>query len=107
MLSLLSDWGAFLEVTLYRDAITHFLKGAPCGRRPVAIVSGKRMLGTQDLNLLTEKSAFSISAVTVAPLEYESHLSRILHHTSLDHMHWINLDHHKITFTTLSNSSKF
>ena len=104
MLDLLADWGAFLEVALYRDAITHFL-GCPHGvRRPVEILSGTRVLGTQEFFLLTDKSAFILSAITVAPLEYESHLSRFLHHTHLDHMHWVNLNHQNITFITLNNS---
>ena len=106
MVCLLEDWGAFLDVTLYREAIIHLLKGTHGGHHPVGIVSGTRLLGTLNLSLLTEKSAFIISAVTVAPPEYESHLSRMLHHTNLNHMHWINLNHHNISFTSLSNSSK-
>lgn len=106
MLSLLADWGAFLEVTLYRDAISHFLKCPQLGRQPVEIVSSTSVVGTQDLFLLADKSAFLLSAITTAPVEYESHLSRFLHHTRLDHMHWINLNHHQVTFSTLSNSRR-
>jgi len=105
MLALLYDWGAFLDVTLYRDAVTHFLTHPQHVRRPVEILSGTRRLGTQNMFLLGDNAAFSISAITAAPADYESHLTRFLHHTRLDHLHWINLNHHTITFTSLSNSS--
>jgi GxxExxY protein len=105
MLQLLKDWGAFLEVTLYRDAIIHFLGGPDTVCHPVDIVSGKHVLGTQDLFLLTHNAAFSISAITSNPEEYESHMSRFLNHTRLDCIHWINLNHHNISFVTLVNSS--
>lgn len=104
MLQLLKDWGAFLEVTLYRDAIIHFLGGPDTVCHPVDIVSGKHVLGTQDLFLLTDNAAFSISAIISNPEEYESHMSRFLNHTRLDCIHWINLNHHNISFVTLVNS---
>ncbi len=105
MLQLLNDWGAFLEVALYRDAIIHFLGGTKNACRSIEVLSGTRTLGAQELFLLTDDAAFSISAIIDNPAEYESHLTRFLHHTRLDHLHWINLNHHTITFTSLSNSS--
>jgi len=106
MLQVLADWGAFLEVTLYRDAIIHFLGGIKNVCRPTEVLSGTRTLGTQDVFLLTDKAAFSITAIISNPADYEFHLSRFLHHTHLDHIHWINLNHHTITFTTLNNDSQ-
>ena len=106
MLDLLADWGAFLEVTLYREAVTHFLSYSQNVHRPVELFSGTRALGTQDMFLLTDKAAFSITAIISNLAEYESHLSRFLHHTRLDHLHWINLNHHTIAFTSLNNSSR-
>ena len=105
MLQLLDDWGAFLEVTLYRDAIIHFLGGSALVCKPVEVVSGAVTLGTQNLFLLTDRAAFSISAIITNSLEYEYHLSRFLCHTHLDRIHWINLNHHKITFVTINNPS--
>jgi GxxExxY protein len=107
MLQLLDDWGAFLEVTLYRDAIIHFLGGPDVACRPVQVFSGTDTLGTQNLFLLTDMTAFSISAIITNPSEYEYHLSRFLCHTQLDHIHWINLNHHKIAFVTIANPSNY
>jgi len=114
-----NDFGRFLDeelckcelairclVTLYRDAIIHCLGGLDWVCRPVEILSGSRTLGTQDMFILSDKSAFSISAIISKPAEYESHLTRFLHHTGINYIHWINLNHHNITFITLSNSSE-
>lgn len=60
MLRLLNDWGAFLEVILYRDAIIHFLGGLAAVCSPVEIINGAATLGTQDMFLLTRKVAFSM-----------------------------------------------
>jgi hypothetical protein len=106
MRHLLEDWGAFLEVPLYRDAIIHFLGGPDLVFRPVEVVSGTRSLGTQNMFLLIDKVAFSISAIISNPAEFEAHLSRFLSHTGLDRLHWINLNHHHITFITLVNTFK-
>ncbi len=103
MIELLSDWGAFLEVALYREAITFFLGGQERVCRPVEILSGTQVLGTQTLHLLTPDTAFVLSAVTSAPQNYESHLARFLGHTRLRHLQWINLNHHDIEFVTLTN----
>jgi GxxExxY protein len=104
LLELLHDWGAFLEVTLYREALTFLLGGPTAVDQPVEVFSGERRLGTQTLHLLTPDTAFALSAVTEAPADYGRHLARFLAHTHLRHLQWINLNHDLIEFRTLSNS---
>lgn len=102
MLELLQDWGAFLEVLLYRDAITHFLGGKTNVVRPVNVMSGDRILGQQEIHLLSPNTAFALSAVTGDHVPMQRHLSRFLRHTPLEFFQWINLNHHQIEFRTLS-----
>jgi GxxExxY protein len=104
MLDLLHDWGAFLEVSLYRDALTFFLGGAAVVQKSVEVFSGARSLGNQTLHLLTPDTAFAVSAVTEEPEQFGMHLTRFLRHTRLRHLQWINLNHHSIEFQTLLNS---
>lgn len=102
MLDLLHDWGAFLEINLYRDAITHFLGGKANVVRPVNVMSGDRVVGQQDMHLLSANTAFALSAVTGDHVPMQCHLSRFLRHTPLEFLQWINLNHHQIEFRTLS-----
>lgn len=103
MLDLLRDWGAFLEVPLYRDALTFFLGGAATVQQPVEVFSGTRSLGRQTLHLLASDTAFALSAITEEPAQFGAHLVRFLRHTRLRHLQWINLNHHVVEFQTLSN----
>ncbi len=99
---LLVDWGAFLEITLYRDALVSFLGGAEQVLRPVPVRSGNRIIGQQLVHLLTEDTAFALSAVTVNPASMEDHQQRFLNHTPLRNIQWINCNQQKIEFRTLT-----
>jgi len=102
MVDLLNDWGAFLEIGLYRDAITHFLGGPGKVIRPVEIFSSRGLLGEQDVHLLAPDTAFAFSAVTDRVDAMREHQLRFLKHSALCHIQWINLNRHRIEFTTLS-----
>ena len=54
VIKLLEDWGAFLDVSLYREALVHFLGGAGAVCKAVEVFSGSRRVGAQVLNLLDE-----------------------------------------------------
>jgi len=47
MFELLTDWGAFLDVNLYREGLIHFLGGPGLVCKAVDIFSGPRRLGAQ------------------------------------------------------------
>lgn len=106
MIALLEDWGAFLEITLYRNAITYFLGGPAQVIRPIPICSEQRIIGEQKCHLLAPDTAFAISAVTDDRRRMELHLSRFLKHTPLRSVVWVNLNHHQIEFSTLQTTSK-
>ena len=104
LLDLLHDWGAFLDVALYREALLHFLGGRPAVCRPVRVFSGANCIGTQDMLLLTEHVAWAITAVPSPAAKMEEHQQRFLRHTQLRHLQWINLSHHRVELATLSNT---
>ena len=101
MLELLHDWGAYLEVPLYREALAFLISGQEKSSRRVEVFSGESVIGVQPVNLLTDDVAFSVTAVTRSPQQMEGHLQRFLNHTRLEAIAWINLHHADITFTTL------
>lgn len=99
--ALLVDWGVFLDVNLYREALLHFLAGPEAGVQLVNIEVAGRLVGAQKMCLLNAHTAWHLSAVRDHPDFYEAHLVRLLHHTPLERIHWINLDQRTVTFKTL------
>ncbi len=105
MLELLHDWGGYLEVSLYREALAFLLAGQETFANRVEVFSGDSVIGTQPVNLLTHDTAFSVTAVTRSVQQMEGHLQRFLNHTRLQTIAWINLHHADVTFTTLRRSN--
>ncbi len=99
---LLQDWGAFLEVSLYREAITWFLGGPSVVCRPVPVLSGSKSIGSQTVHLLTDDTAFALTAVTAARDAMRDHQSLFLRHTPLKCIQWVNFNRHRIEFATLT-----
>lgn len=99
---LLKDWGAFLELPLYLEALVHFLGGKDSVSQAVPLFRDGILLGTQRLHLLEPDIAFRITALTNDIAKFERELSSLLHHTSLRAIQWINMNHHTIQFITVS-----
>ncbi len=101
MQRLLSDWGAYLDPLLYRDALTHFLGGPTRVERDVPVCSADGPIGTQHMHLLSDDVAFSVTSAAHQPETVYEHQLRFLRHTSLRAVQWINLHHDRITFRTI------
>ncbi|MCX6880377.1 MAG: GxxExxY protein [Verrucomicrobia bacterium] len=100
--ALLVEWGVFLDVNLYREALLYFLDGPDAGVRPVDVVVSGRIVGVQKMCLLNAGTAWHLSAVRERQKSYETHLVRLLGHLQLEKIHWINFDHRTITIKTLN-----
>lgn len=101
LLDLLGDWGAFLDCSLYTEAATHFPGGSENVLTPIEIIQDDHILGTQNIRILSEGTAFKITAATKNINYYQKDLLRFLSHTRLKSLQWINLNHHKVEFRTL------
>lgn len=99
---LASDWGVFLEIPLYAAAITHFLGGEARVLAKIPMTRGGRMLGTQPVHLLTPEVAFRITALKENLEYYDSHLRRLLQHTELGTIQWINFCNHVVQLVTIT-----
>lgn len=102
--ALIADWGAFLDVELYRDAILHFLGGARKLEHPVQIQSDGRIIGHQRMHLVDQSTALHVSPAAHHVRTYEKHLRRLLASTDLTTIHWINFNKRRIVLQTLTNS---
>lgn len=100
LLELLNDWGAFLQTTLYREAIVHFFGGHEVALRRIPVFDGEVQLGTHEVCLLANDTAMVLTALKDG---MRDHLQGFLGHTKLSCVQWVNMDNHDIEFQTLKN----
>jgi GxxExxY protein len=103
MLELLADWGAFLDVALYREGLVHFMGGAASVSKALPVYSGSRQIGTQMMNMISDKVGFALTCMQARSKALREHLERLLQHVPLKAIQWINLNRHQIEFRTLSS----
>lgn len=101
VVNLLNDWGAFLSADLFYDAVIYFRGGEEKVIKEVEVVEGTRIIGKQKKYLLNPQTAFNISAVTRYERHHAEHLRRMIRHTTLKAMQWVNFNHDLIAFRTL------
>jgi GxxExxY protein len=101
MLDLLQDWGAFLDIGLYQEALIHLLGGASNIERQVSLHRAGLDLGRQRMLLHPPDVAFRLSALPSDQHFVKAHLRRLLALTDLKAIQWINLNHARIEFTTI------
>jgi GxxExxY protein len=104
--ALLADWGAFLDIQLYLDAIGHLRGGDVAFLQPVEIEYQGRRLGTQLMHLLSPAVALRLTAVKEGARDFKLHLLRLLNHTRLAAIQWVNFDRHVISMETLPRSRR-
>jgi GxxExxY protein len=101
-LELLKDWGAFLEVSLYTEALTFLLGGETNVIRMIPLKRNGVLLGNQRLHLLTPEMAFRVTALADGGEPYGPHLRSLLRHSPLRAIQWINMSRTQIQFATLT-----
>lgn len=102
LLDLLEDWGAFLQIAVYYDALIHFFGGPEQVIQEISVFRDGRQVATQRVRLIDPSNAFKLTALNNGLDTVEEHLRRFLRHTALDAIHWVNLYQHNVTFNTLT-----
>ncbi|HKQ74254.1 MAG TPA: hypothetical protein VJ810_11230 [Blastocatellia bacterium] len=97
----LRDIGTGLDTSLYEEALTHLLGGKEQALRKVEVVSGGTVLGPQKFRLVTPDVALKITAFHTDPVPFEIQTRRLLEHTSLEAVQWINVARNKELFRTI------
>lgn len=98
---LIADWGTGLELSLYEDAVTHFLGGEDKVFLPVPVKGKNGHLADQRMRLVAPDIAFKITGLRERLDEFETQTSMLLQHTTLTAIHWINVTQTTVNFTTL------
>jgi len=99
--ALLRDWGGYLELPLYIEALTHFLGGEQNVIRPLPLTRNGAKLVHQNFHLLTPETAFRITALPDGAEDHERQLCSLLNHSPLRAIQWVNLARHRVEFVTL------
>jgi len=102
----LNDWGAFLEIGLYEEALIYLLGGQSKIEQRVVLRRNDIALGSQRMFIHAPGVAFRLTAVTEGQSHIEAHLHRLLGLTNLKAIQWINLNHACIEFITIVQKSK-
>lgn len=91
-----------MEIALYLEAITYFLGGEAAVVDHLPILREGRSIGSQRVHLLNSQVAFCLTAINAQQANYESHLRRLLEHTNIIAIQWINMNHHDVELVTVA-----
>jgi len=78
VVNLLKEWGAFLDINLFYDAIHYFRGGKEKVLQKIKVMSDSHVIGEQSIHLLNPRTAFKISAIIKEIDNYELHLQRFI-----------------------------
>ena len=99
--ALLGEWGAFLDCRLFNEALVHFLGGSENIIYPVKICFDNQVAGEQKMQLLNNETAFHLSGITRVFKGYENNIKRLIRHTNIKNVQWVNFNQRKITIKTI------
>lgn len=99
--NLLAEWGSFLDINLYREALHHFLGRDNLLMQPVDVIFDGKIIGTQCLCLIDERTCLHVSSVIRHVESYKTHLLKMIHHTSVEQMQWVNFNRETVQLITL------
>ena len=97
--ALLRDWGGFLALSLYYEAVIHLFR---CRMRRVPIFHGNTQAGSHETVMVTDDSAVFLTSLSEGKREMREQLWKLLAHTQINVVQWINLDQHQVRFEVSS-----
>lgn len=92
---LLEDWGAYLTMELYREALTALLPIAESRLYPANYMG--REIGNITVTTLAEEALLHISSSKANQTEMRSHIKRTLKLTNFTSSYWVNFNRSQIT----------
>lgn len=98
------DVGLGLDLTLYRQAFSTLLAGGPDEPVTVPIYRGHEVIHEHPMLLISDDTALAVTAMPKIP-ETRIHLQRLLDHTRLKGIAWINLPLGELRFEFLERQN--
>lgn len=100
--NMLADWGVYLDVGLYKEALLYLLGGEEQLLQPVVVCKGEQLLGHQKFHLLDQETLVHVSSTIHHTQSYQKQLERLIIHTRLEKIHWVNFSRQRVILTTLT-----
>jgi len=98
---LLDDLGGFLELGVYRDALSCVLGGRDGLERTLDVICDGRMIGREPFTMLSDRVALEFTALTESLAGYKRHLRRKYALVEVDAVHWVNFERDIVSLMTL------
>ena len=99
--ALLRDLGTGLDTSLYEEALTHLLGGEEEGMQEIEVMSGATQLGLQKFRRVAPDVVFKITAFANPTDLFAGHARKLLEHTKLQAIQWINVARNEVLFQTI------
>lgn len=93
--------GTNLDNSLYEEALTHWLGGEELVLQEVKVVSADVALGSQAFRQAAPNVAFKITTFNAVVDHFETHVRRLMEHTTLAAIQWINIAQQEVLFRTI------
>lgn len=101
LLGLIHDWGCGLDLSLYEEAIAHFLGGDDRILLPMSVYGLHGHIHDQKARQIAPGVSFKITAFSDRLAAFEAHAQRLIRHTSLSAIHWANITNQAVRFVTI------
>jgi len=101
---LLTDWGAFLSLEAYRDALIHFFGGTAEVCRETELILAGRVVGAHRVNVIAPDTILALSAISYDLDGMRQQLLKLLRLTRYSYLQWVNIHSQTIRLTTLALS---
>lgn len=105
IIELIGEWGAYLDIHLFYEAMVHFGGGEEQVIKRVNVVNHGEVLGTQKLYQINDSTGFVITSILRDEYLYEIHLRRFISFLPIKALQWINFKRDKIIFWTILKKS--
>ena len=102
LMAFLNDVGSGLETHLYQEAIIHSLGGHEKTDSQIQVTIAGQTVGQQNMHMLSNNVALKVTSLDRCLDAHDLHTRKLLAHTNLHAIAWINLTLKKITFTSLT-----
>ena len=99
------DWGTGLERRLYEEAVIHYLGGPEKVVGKASVTLDSQEVQQQPVLWAGRETIIRVTALDPASLaSHEEHLRRLVNHTHVVALQWINVGNSQLTFKTIRRS---